>query len=522
MVNTDDNANYKPPKGVQGEFDRINQIRSKEQSLVMKFNDLPGGSSGAAMKTLMSLSGERAQSYLSYDKMKMYVHGLSPWITNESSPVEMFLRFGFGENYYEISQPVYDGWDESLNRNSIDLDLKWLTSLKLQDSSNVKRFNPADIFKDSTDLKEYLFTDQLGAETGKKITIKGQPSLNRIQFFVVGIKNLSNLPISGEVWIDELRLSGVKKDKGVSMRLQSRFNIADVVNTSFAYRRQDADFHMLQKRLGSNRSNESLNFNAGLNIDKFLPSDWGIKIPISTSFANAINKPKFFPGQDVLVDQPAPPDSILNVNNSMSINVSASKTSKSDNRILKYTLDRLKTRFSMNRRSASNEIQKEILNESYSGGLSYALPFGRDNYVMPLKWMSSVPWIGEKIGSTHLYYTPSTINASINYNEQLSQRTPRKGEKSPDDYNFGLNQSYVLDYKVTEIITTKYSKAVNSNMADSRGYQLNSIMRGDVGFVSDISENFNSSFSPTIADWLKPSFNYSSNYRWNKSRDKNY
>ena len=521
VVNTDDNANYKPPKGVQGEFDRINQIRSKEQSLVMKFNELPGGSSGAAMKTLMSLSGERAQSYLSYDKMKMYVHGLSPWITNESSKVEMFMRFGFGENYYEVSQPVYDGWDESLNRNSINLELKWLTSLKLQDSSNVKKFNPTDIFKDSTNLKEYLFTDQLGVETGKKIKIKGQPSLNRIQFFVVGVKNLSNLPISGEVWIDELRLSGVKKDKGVSMRVQSRFNIADLVNTSFAYRRQDADFHMLQKRLGSNRSNESLNFNAGLNIDKFLPSEWGIKIPISTSFANAVNKPKFFPGQDVLVDQSSPPDSILNINNSMSVNISASKTSKSDNRIMKYTLDRLKTRFSMNRRSASNEIQKEILNESYSGGLSYALPFGRDNYVMPFKWMSSVPLIGEKIGGTHLYYTPTAINASVNYNEQLSQRTPRKGEKSPDDYNFGLSQSYVMDYKLTEIITTKYSRAINSNMADSRGYQFNSILKGDVGFISDISENFNSSFSPTITDWLKPSFNYSSNYRWNKSRDKN-
>ena len=40
---------------------------------------------------------ERAQSYLSYDKMKMYVHGLSPWITNESSKVEMFMRFGFGK-----------------------------------------------------------------------------------------------------------------------------------------------------------------------------------------------------------------------------------------------------------------------------------------------------------------------------------------------------------------------------------------------------------------------------------------
>ena len=58
-------------------------------------------------------------------------------------------------------------------------------------------------------------------------------------------------------------------------------------------------------------------------------------------------------------------------------------------------------------------------------------------------------------------------------------------------------------------------------MAESRGYQLNSIMKGDVGFISDINENFNSSFSPVIFDWLKPSFSYSSNYRWNKSRDKN-
>ena len=146
VVNTDDNANYKPPRGVQGEFDRINQIRSKEQSLVMKFNDLPGNTSGAAMKTLMSLTGERAQSYLSYDRMKMYVHGSSPWITNDKTDVQMFMRFGFGENYYEISQPVYDSWDESNNRNSINLDLKWLTSLKLQDSTSINKYSPCLLY----------------------------------------------------------------------------------------------------------------------------------------------------------------------------------------------------------------------------------------------------------------------------------------------------------------------------------------------------------------------------------------
>ena len=118
----------------------------------MKFNDFPSNTSGAAMKTLMSLSGDRAQSYLSYDRMKMYVYGSSSSIANEKSDVQMFMRFGFGNNYYEITQPVYDGWDESLNRNSIDLDLKWLTSLKLQDSTSINKFSKTDIFKDSTDL----------------------------------------------------------------------------------------------------------------------------------------------------------------------------------------------------------------------------------------------------------------------------------------------------------------------------------------------------------------------------------
>ena len=215
------------------------------------------------------------------------------------------------------------------------------------------------------------------------------------------------------------------------MRVQSSFNFADIMNSSIAYRRQDADFHMLQSRLGSNRSNESLNFNTSFNIDKFLPSSWGLKIPVSTNISNSINRPKYFPGQDILVDQSNVPDSILNKSNAITISVSAAKSSKSDNNLVKYTLDKMNTRFSVNRRSMSNEIQKEVLNESYQGQLSYALPFGRDNYIMPLKWASSVPFIGDKLGSTHLYYTPSAFNASMNFNERLSQKTPRKGNPSP-------------------------------------------------------------------------------------------
>jgi len=96
VVNTEDNANYTPPKGVRGEYDRINDIRAKEQSLVLKFQDLPAHHSGAAIKSLMKISGT---NYLTYDKMKMYVYGetQNAWIGTDETNVNIFLRFGQGK-----------------------------------------------------------------------------------------------------------------------------------------------------------------------------------------------------------------------------------------------------------------------------------------------------------------------------------------------------------------------------------------------------------------------------------------
>ena len=50
--------------------------------------------------------------------------------------------------------------------------------------SSVKKYKETDIFRDSTNYKEYRFTDEMGVETKKVIRIKGQPALNRIQFFI--------------------------------------------------------------------------------------------------------------------------------------------------------------------------------------------------------------------------------------------------------------------------------------------------------------------------------------------------
>ena len=91
--------------------------------------------------------------------MKMYVYGKSQWITHLNTDVEIFLRFGLGEDFYEVKQPVYSGWDEDKGRNSIELDLDWLAELKLKDSVSVRRYKESDVFIDSAGVIKYLFTD---------------------------------------------------------------------------------------------------------------------------------------------------------------------------------------------------------------------------------------------------------------------------------------------------------------------------------------------------------------------------
>ena len=394
VINNEDNADYIPPKGVKGEYDRINQIESKEQSLALKFTNLPAKHTGIAQKTLYTLNDNQKKSFMTYDYMKMYVHGdeNSPWISSSQTNVELFLRFGLADDYYQITQPVYSGWDEDENRNSFKIPLDWLTSLKQGDTTNIKKINENDIILDSLNTRHYIYTDNFGEFTGKKVKIVGQPALNRLQYFMVGVKNTGEEPIDGEIWLDELRLSGIKKEKGVAMRVQSNLKLSDLGSASFIYSRQDADYHRLQERLSkSNNSSENFNFNAKLDLHRFLPRSFGISIPVNGSISQNLSKPKYFSGEDILVDPDNTPDSVKILSNTISLNTSIRKTGKSDNKLVKYTLDNLSMNFSASQSRSSDVTYSEKWTESYTGKVDYNLSFGRSNYFRPLSWSEKIP-----------------------------------------------------------------------------------------------------------------------------------
>ena len=513
VINTEDNADYIPPSGVKGEYDRINQIRSKEQSLVLKFSNLPPQFTGLAQKTLYTLNDNQKRSFMTYDNMKMYVHGdeNSPWIKYGETDVELFLRFGLADDYYEVTQPVYRGWDE----NNFLIDLNWLTALKQVDTTNINKINNKDRILDSANVRQYIFINDLGETTGKKVKIVGQPALNRLQYFMVGVKNTGEEPINGEIWLDELRLSGIKKEKGVAMRVQSNFKLSDIGSASFIYSRQDADYHRLQERVSkSNNNSENFNFNSKIDLHRFLPRSIGISIPINGSFTQNQSRPKYFSGEDILVDPNNTPDSVMILSNTVSLNTSLRKTGKSDKRLVKYTLDNVSMSFSASQSRSSDVTYKEKWSESYTGKVDYNLSFGRSNYIKPFSWSQKIPVFGKTLSDFQLYYTPTSFKTGLNLSEKLNWNETRAGSKSPETYNFGLNRIFNLDYKLTNTLMSKYSWNGQSKLNEYRGYAWLALKELDPGLVTQTSETFNTTYNPAIMKWLKPSFNYSANYRW--------
>jgi cell surface protein SprA len=515
VINTEDNAIYQPPKGVKGEYDPINEIRSKEQSLVFQFIDLPGQYKAAATKTLLSLSGDRAQSYLTYDRLKMYVYGKSSAISIDQTDIELFMRFGLGNNYYEVSQPVYTGWDEEQGRNSIDIDLNWLTRLKQQNSETVNKIRVTDTFIDSADIKKYLFTDADGIPDRRKVIIKGTPALSRLQYFTIGVRNASDIPVTGEIWIDELRLSGVKKDRGFAMRVQSNLKVADLGNTTVIFSRKDANFHVLQQRLGTQSTNEDFRINSSFQVHKLFPKSWGITMPLTASISNTVNKPKYLPGTDILISG-KPPDSTLTRSNRISLGSTISKPGKSENKWIQYTLDNLTGSFNTTRTVNSNAIMREVRNESYSGRLAYSHTFGRDNHIKPFKWLKFVPAIGSKISETNLYYTPASLTTSMDFVEKLVQKDSRSGGRVADEYNLGLNRILNIVYKITDNVETRYGWNTKSDLDDVRGHAWTAIRDLDPGVITNVSENFQANYNPNIGKWLRPNFAYTAAYRWDQ------
>lgn len=509
VINTHDNPAYEPPPGVRGVRDRITRVEAKEQALVIRIDSLKVGTNGILRKTFF-----QAEDYIHYEKMKMFIHGgdtLGRGFTRDKTSIELFLRFGSDDNnYYEYRAPVFEGWE-----NDMEIDLNEIAKMKSEE--------------------RYVVVD---STTGRQYRVVGRPSLTNIRQLILGVKNIAgfnseskfstrdNRDFEGEIWVNELRLSGVRKDKGFAFRARADLQFADVFSINGEINRKDADFHNVNERFGMGSDEVGGNFSGNLSLHKFLPKSWGIQLPINFNYSERASTPKYLPGSDVLAKSLS--DSLLDEirakNNNKGLGVSFKKNTRSNNFFLKNTIDQISVSYNWGESNGTSSTHLKSYQKTEAANFSYGIPFPRDKYIRPFKWLGKAPII-KKVAETQFYYLPSSFNVRISGNRSSSEQILRTGLTPPITKTFLISRSIQTGISPFKSFSVDFSRSYKNDLRDlpNPKQQLLSMKNflkynfGDSTNLTDMDQSLSTKYNPQFFSWMKTSFSYSTQFRWSNN-----
>ena len=445
---------------------------------------------------------------------------------------------GPGSNGWSIYQSIFDpnGDDLSeMNQGGLENNQRYDFGEIFEDSNQDGIYNsPPENYNEDLDL--YTWTENLSDLCGNcsEFLIKGEPAINRIEQIMVGVANETNSEIYGQVFLNELRFTGVKKDKGQAYRLSGKVNFSDLASIESQYKFEEADFHRLQERLGEGSTSETFSINSSFKADKFLPSEWGLSIPLNFNFSTQNSTPKYYPYQpDVLTGSfENAPDEIKSLNKTASFSTSFRKSTRSKNWIIKNSFDKINLNYSIINRENSSVTVLSDISKNQDFGIDYTYDFSNDNFLAPFKSSSFIyniftntplvkyltkPII-EKIKDTKIYYTPSKFSAMMDVSENNQLKIMRQGLDSTETNSLDLNRKLTINHKVFDNLQTNYSINVGSDLYHE--LEVNDLAREDLllelnpGLIENVSQNFSATYIPELFYWIKPQFKYQPGYTW--------
>ncbi|MFH1760374.1 MAG: cell surface protein SprA [bacterium] len=408
VINTENAEDYSiPEKLVPRIRNEGEDFVQKEQSLEIHYRHLAKDSSVLIYKNVSFQEFD----FSAYRKLQIYVHGGKEM---NDVPVDYFLRFGQDSaNYYECSRPlIKEKWDiMKIDLNRISREKKAFRDRKASDS-----IAGDTIIQMSINNPGEAYT----------LRIKNSASFTRIKWMALGVKNISENDddsANGVLWVNDLKVLDIKKQKGWASRMTFESKFADFLHLTTNLEYKDGSFLDLnQKNAGSeSRSTLSSNISTTINADKFTPARWGITMPVTVGLRNNVTRPRYAPNSDVELLKDDHPDGIKEMvpqlvndlagrevfknismtpsssyesrDRSQTFNTSFRKTTQSKNMLSNLTLDRLNKSYAFsnvfNKRSGTGAYDTTV---SHSTSLDYNLnprnpkkitPFGN----MEIHWL---------------------------------------------------------------------------------------------------------------------------------------
>jgi cell surface protein SprA len=271
--------------------------RQNEQALGVRVLGLQPCKAKAAFKLFSS-------DLRIYERIKMFVHAESTEGTSLDNKLCAFMRVGadFEKNYYEYELPLtisdqrkLPGTSQGTNtaayaaevwkkENTFDFALNLFTKAKLERNS-----------KNIPLSEEYIYTDP--ENPMNKVKVKGNPDIGLVKGIMVGVANKDQASHDVELWINELRCTGLNENAGGAALARMDVKMADFGNLALAGSYLGIGYGAIDQRV-QQRSREQVteySLNGRFELGKFFPAKSGIHIPFNIQHSNNTRTPEYDP-----------------------------------------------------------------------------------------------------------------------------------------------------------------------------------------------------------------------------------
>jgi cell surface protein SprA len=567
-VNIEENAgkvpvNYVLPPGFSRQIDPTQpQLRQlNEQSIVLKVNELADGDARAAYKNT-------ELDIRQYKKIRMEAHAEAiPEIHLEEDELVAFIRLGsdYQGNYYEYEVPLkltppgrYDNDSESdrfivwPEANKFEIELEQFKEVK-----QARNLAMSDPDSEVAITSVYTVMD----DKGNRVSVSGNPNMSSIRTIMIGVRNPKSgnnpfgnddgLPKSGEIWLNELRLTDFNEKGGWAATGRATLKLADFGNVTFAGNTSQPGFGSIEQKVNERQREQVIQYDLSTNLQmgKFFKQESGVNIPIFASYSKAIVNPEYNPlDPDIplkeAIDESqteAERDSIIRNARDLverkAFAVTNVRMNKSGTQKKIYSLSNWSASFSLNEMVSRNPNLEFYNTRKVRGNISYNFNT-RPKNVQPfktVKWMSS-DWL-RLVKDINLNYTPSRISFRTDMDRYYLEKQVRN-INNPDfivtptfkkdfmwnryfDLKFDLTRNLRFDYSSTNMARIDEPKGRWNRDLDSYEIYRDSLWRSirAGGRTTSYVHQFNASYTIPInkiplLDWMSANARYGGTYGW--------
>jgi cell surface protein SprA len=517
-------------------------LQQNEQALSLRVNNLQTGGTRGVFKTL-NLDIRR------YAKMSMYLHaesivGQAPIKDDQLNAI---IRIGqdFLNNYYEIKIPLKitppgqypRGQEEKVwpDANNIDFSLRELIDLKL-----ARNNSGASVTS--------IFRKLIGNKT---FSIMGNPNMGEVRGILVGVENPfmgDGQSISTEVWMNELRLSGIDENGGWAALGRVDLVLADLGTLSVSANKYTQGFGTIEQRVNERAKDNLTQFDIAANIDagKLMPKKAKLSIPVYASLNRSIRTPEFDPYdldirykeklsisplafRDSIADAAADQTTIQTLNFT-NIRVMPSNGKPG---LLKLSNFDLSYAFSQTDHTSPVIKQNKVIRHRAGFGYTYV---GQSQFKEPFKKIikGKSPWLAW-VRDANFNLKPSYLNFRADINRQFGEFIPRivnnnsgKVDRVDTTYDkyFTFDRFYNMRWDLARSLNFDFNATNNARVDEPFGRIDNSFKKDTLRnnflnggrntlYTQKALLNYNIPLNKfPLFDWITARYSYGTSYGW--------